>query len=540
MKDKRFVAVVASFLLLFAVLQTRLVGLAMNTQSAQAAAVQSSCLLPLYGGRAEIYDCRMRPLTGVATEQMALALPGDDSYAKLYRSLTEDTAAQLYSLAGTKPSLVGLASQVDESLGIYTFDKPRRYFEAPIAVHTLGYLGQDGSGVSGIERCYDELLAGGGDSTFVRCTTTAAGGLMAGTVPELVRRSGSGLSVQLTLDRDLQRMCEGIALEAVPHGAIVVMDVETGELRAVVSTPGYDPYDVAKSIEANDSGLLNRAISAYSVGSVFKPLVAAAALKAGMEENAVYECTGVIEVDGHLYHCNNHKAHGQMTMQSALEQSCNCYFIWLGQQLGGEAICELATLEGFGRATPLAEGYYGASGNLPGAEELKNSGQLASVSFGQGRLLATPVQLAACFNTFANDGVYIGPTLVRGKVEAATGKIVEAGPAQETMRVLPQQLNDKLQRMLRGVVEEGIAGKAKPAQGGAAGKTGTAQTGRADGEGNELLDSWFAGYYPAEEPRYTIVILKDSTHEAGETLAPVFARLCDALTLAESAEDTAG
>ena len=125
-------------------------------------------------------------------------------------------------------------------------------------------------------------------------------------------------------------------------------------------------------------------------------------------------------------------------------------------------------------------------------------------------------------------------------MEAATGEVVEAGPAQETMRVLPQQLNDKLQRMLRGVVEEGIAGKAKPAQGGAAGKTGTAQTGRADGEGNELLDSWFAGYYPAEKPRYTIVILKDSTHEAGETLAPVFARLCDALTLAENAEDAAG
>lgn len=538
MRDKRFVTVVASFLLLFAVLQTRLVGLAMNTQSAQAAAVQSSCLLPLYGGRAEIYDCRMRPLTGVGAEQVALALPGDDSYAKLYRSLTEDTAARLYSLEGAKPSLVGLASEVDEALGVYVFDKPRRYFEAPIAVHTLGYLGQDGSGVSGIERCYDGLLAGGGDSTYVRCVTTAAGGLMAGTEPELVRRSGSGFSIQLTLDRDLQRVCEGIALEAIPHGAIVVMEVSTGELRAVVSTPGYDPYDVAKSIEANDTGLLNRAISAYSVGSVFKPLVAAAALKAGFDENAGYECTGVIEVDGHLYHCNNNKAHGQMTMQSALEQSCNCYFIWLGQQLGGEAICELATLEGFGRATPLAEGYYGASGNLPGAEELKNSGQLASVSFGQGRLLATPVQLAACFNTFANDGVYIGPTLVRGKVETATGRVVEEAPAQETMRVLPQQINDKLQQMLRGVVEEGIAGKAEPARGGAAGKTGTAQTGRTDSDGNELLDSWFAGYYPAEDPRYTIVILKDSTHEAGETLAPVFARLCDALTLAQNSGES--
>ena len=527
------VAVVAMFFVLFALLQSRLVGLSLNTQSAQAAAVQSSCLLPLYDGRAQIYDCEMRPLTGVATRTLALALPGDESYARLYPLLSEENAAQLYAATDGAPSLVALREGAQQPEGIYCFDAPKRYYEAPIAVHTLGYLNQDGVGMSGIERCYNEILAAGGIRTFVRCTTTAAGGLMTGSEPELVEQPGTGQAVQLTLDRDIQRICEGIAMEELEQGAVVVMETATGKLRAVVSLPVYDPNRVEDAIAADDSSLLNRAISAYNVGSVFKPIVAAAALQAGFDPQEPYECTGVIEVDGHLYHCNQNKAHGTVTMTEALEHSCNCYFIQLGSRLGGEAISELASRIGFGRAAQLARDYYSAGGNLPSAEELENSGQLASVSFGQGTLLATPIQVAAGINMIANGGIYIGPTLVEGTVEAGTGALLEAGPAQETLRVVSQQVSDALCGMLRAVVEEGSAAKAQPDGVTAAGKTGTAQTGRYDEEGAELLDSWFAGFYPAEDTQYTIVILKDSTNSAGETLAPLFARICEGIELAK-------
>ena len=536
MWERRFIGLVGTFLFFVAILQARLVGLSLNTQSAQAAAIQSSCLLPLYDGRAEIYDCEMRPLTGLAKETFALALPGDDSYARLYPLLSEEAAATLYGQSSSQPSLVPLQSEPADSLGIYTFEKPRRYFEAPIAVHTLGYIGEDGQGVSGIERCYDDLLSAGGSRLLVRCTTTASGSLMAGTEPELVEQEGSGQAVQLTLDRDIQRICEGIALEELEQGAIVVMETATGKLRAVVSMPVYDPYDVAGAIAADDSSLLNRAISAYNVGSVFKPIVAAAALEAGLDPQEPYECTGVIEVDGHLYHCNQNKAHGTVTMTEALEHSCNCYFIWLGSKLGGEAITELASRIGFGRAAPLAKDYYSAGGNLPTAEELENSGQLASISFGQGKLLATPIQIAAGMNMIANGGIYIGPTLTEGTVEAETGTLLEAGPAQETLRAVSQQVSDTLLQMLQTVVEEGSGAKAKPEGLTAAGKTGTAQTGRYDEEGRELLDSWFAGFYPAEQPKYTIVILKDSAFSTGEELGPIFARVCEGIELATSSD----
>ena len=533
MNGKRIIAMVAVFFVLFALLQARLVGLSLNTQSAEAATVQSSCLLPLYNGRAQIYDCRMQPLTGVVTQTFALALPGDDSYARLYPLLSEENAALLYGTTSAAPSLIPLETVGEQSKDLYFFEAPKRYYEAPIAVHTLGYLDQDGNGVSGIERCYDDLLAEGGTRTFVRCTTTAAGGLMAGTEPELVEQQGTGQAVQLTLDREIQRICEGIALEQLSQGAVVVMEAGSGKLRAVVSMPTYDPYRVSDAIKADNTSLLNRAISAYNVGSVFKPLVAAAALTAGIDENAVYTCTGAIEIDGHIYHCNNSKAHGEMTMQTALAESCNCYFIWLGQQLGGEAIIRTATLFGLGRVTQLADDYFSAAGNLPDAEELENSGQLASISFGQGRLLATPVQIAAAINTIANDGVYVGPTLAEGVVDADSGKLLKAAPAQEMVRVFDEENCTKLQQMLQYVVEEGTAQRAKPDRSTAAGKTGTAQTGRTDEDGNELLDSWFAGYYPAEDPRYTIVVFADSTHQTGESLAPVFARICNGIELLE-------
>ena len=102
----------------------------------------------------------------------------------------------------------------------------------------------------------------------------------------------------------------------------------------------YDPENVAASIAKDDSSLINRSISAFNVGSVFKPILAAAALEAGIDPNAVYECTGSTEIGGHVYRCAYGKGHGKVNLQQALEQSCNCYFIHLGLQLGGETVAQ--------------------------------------------------------------------------------------------------------------------------------------------------------------------------------------------------------
>lgn len=531
MSSKRLIALFGLFLALFTVVQLRIFALMLDPYTADTAKAQSTVSLQLSAGRGEILDREGRSLIDGNNETMALALPGDSSYAKLYRSLSPDAAASLYNNGVYGPSLVSVES-LPADQGIYTFTRPGRYFETPTAVHLIGYLDGDGKGASGIEKAYNDVLARGGTKTFVRCETMAAGGLMQGTEPEVYSEEGTSEAVQMTLSLPVQRLCEAVAESRLTSGAVVVLDTKSGEILGLASVPQYDPLNVAKSIKNGDTALLCRATAAYNVGSVFKPIVAAAALEAGMDENAVYECTGEIEVAGHKYHCAKNKAHGSVDMKKALEQSCNCYFIQLAQQMEEkDTLCSMARRAGFGRGLMLWDNYLSAAGNLPDVSQMTTPGEFVTLSFGQGQLLASPLQLAGAINAIANDGVYIAPTAVKGIINQNTGEVVSPGPTQETLRIMKPETAKTLQKMLEAVITEGIAGTAAPQEGLAAGKTGTAQTGRMNENEEELYDAWFAGFYPSESPRYTIVVFEDSTTRSGEALSPVFAELCNSLAL---------
>ena len=184
---------------------------------------------------------------------------------------------------------------------------------------------------------------------------------------------------------------------------------------------------------------------------------------------------------------------------------------------------------GFGRSIGLAEGLTAQSGALPGAEELAQSGQLANFSFGQGSLLATPLQVAAMMNTIANGGVYRAPCLLDCTLDETSGEELSAFARPQAERVLTEQTAAALCTMLEQTVAEGTAQDASGLPGGAAGKTGTAQTGQFTAEGKERMNLWFAGFYPAEDPQYTIVVLQDGQTQAAVSSAAVFAQLCTAL-----------
>ena len=184
---------------------------------------------------------------------------------------------------------------------------------------------------------------------------------------------------------------------------------------------------------------------------------------------------------------------------------------------------------GFGRSIGLAEGLTAQSGALPGAEELAQSGQLANFSFGQGSLLATPLQVAAMMNTIANGGVYRAPCLLDCALDETSGEELSAFARPQAERVLTEQTAAALRTMLEQTVAEGTAQDASGLPGGAAGKTGTAQTGQFTAEGKERMNLWFAGFYPAEDPQYTIVVLQDGQTQAAVSSAAVFAQLCTTL-----------
>ncbi len=208
-------------------------------------------------------------------------------------------------------------------------------------------------------------------------------------------------------------------------------------------------------------------MQAYAVGSVFKPVLAAAALEAGLAPE--YDCNGAVVVDGQIFRCAGGVPHGEVDLSAALAKSCNGYFIRLGQQLGAQALLQQAQALGFGRSIGLAEGLTAQSGALPGAEELTQSGQLANFSFGQGSLLATPLQVAAMMNTIANGGVYRAPCLLDCALDETSGEELSAFARPQAERVLTEQTAAALRTMLEQTVAEGTAQDASGLPGGAAG-----------------------------------------------------------------------
>ena len=196
-------------------------------------------------------------------------------------------------------------------------------------------------------------------------------------------------------------------------------------------------------------------------------------------------------------------------------------------------IRKMAETLGFGTATQLAPGLQGASGTLPDATALENPGELATFSFGQGALTVTPLQITAMMNTVANGGVYRTPAFVQGIVDAE-GTLTGQTRAADTRTVFDAATARVLRSMLASVVSEGIGSEAQPKTGTAGGKTGTAQTGQYDENGEELLNYWFSGFYPADDPRYTITVLQDGILKPETSSAAIFAKVTEILAVWEN------
>lgn len=528
MTHKRMIALFGAFLLAFAVVMGRLFLLANNTGYATTAQNQTVTTLTLANQRGSIYDCKGRNLTGFGTRYYALSIPGESSYSELFQYVPYSSQALLYqNRNSTSPFLVEVSADLT-SKGIYTYAVPDRYFPLAIAPHFIGYVDGDGNGVSGLELAFDELLGQNRTASYVQCVTTAQGALLQDTEPELLVETQNSMGVMVTLDETIQRASEGIAQKYMTQGCIVVMDTATGKVRAMVSMPEFHPTAVEKSIQAQDTSLLNRAFCSYNVGSVFKPVLAAAALERGWDWYT-YECEGSININDHIYSCALNRSHEQVNLTKGLGKSCNCFFIQLGLDLGAERVCQMAEKFGFGQPTYVSGGLKSAAGNMPDAAQLKDIGELANVSFGQGMLTATPIQLAAAMNVIANDGQYRTPSFLEGTVDEVGKTLQDSLYQPETKRAIAEETAATLRTMLEWVVEDGIGKDAAPEYGTAAGKTGTAQTSVFNEAGDELMNYWFTGFYPAESPRYTIVVLQDGTPEPEVSSAAIFAKVCDSL-----------
>ena len=530
--ERRVVATYVILLGMATVLILRLAGLGGGGELKAAAASQSVYTLEVGEERGIIYDGNMKPMVANSSRTVLSVAPGPETLNSLKEILPEDEFLQdLEILESGKPVLLTTDAPPRDAPGVKAFSIPIRYSDFQLAPHVIGYVGEDGTGITGIEQGYDQLLQAYGGQVRTKYLVDARGGVLGGEVYQIEdSRSADKGGVVLTLDRDIQQLAEKAA-ENIDKGAVVVMDVNTGEILAMVSRPDYDVRYVAEALDDPDGPLFNRATAAYNVGSTFKLCVAAAALESGFTTSLEYFCGGYYQLDDVVYHCHKLDGHGQVTMVEAVLHSCNPYFINLGQKIGAQRLYNMAYALGFGSASRLAEGITSASGSLPSVSKI-DRGELANLSFGQGLLTATPVQLAQMYAVIANGGMSVTPSLCRGVT--LDGAHLTPETATPSRRVMSEGTAAILRELLGGVVTDGSGKNAAPQYLSAGGKTASAQTGAYDEEDQEIIHGWFAGIYPLESPRYSIVVFEEGGESGGETPARVFREICESLFLQNS------
>lgn len=525
---KRVYTFFALLMVLLAASCYSIVHVSTGSEYVDAAGRQSIYELDVAQSRGCIYDCKLEPLTGTQRRLLAAVAPTIESIGTL-ETATEGKYRERLAVAleSGKPFVMEVPEMLEGSC-IDVFNVPRRYADDQLAPHVIGYTDSLGGGVSGVEKAMNDVLEQSTGEVKVYYRVDAIGRVIAGEdrgVTNTLSESRAG--VALTLDTAIQRLAEEAAAD-LGKGAVVVTEVPNCEVRALVSMPQYSPNDVGAAAEDEDAPLINRAFSAYSPGSIFKLVTAAVEIE-NRADGYQTNCTGSVNVDGMEFRCIDGTAHGQVNLKTAVEKSCNCYFISAARALGAQPVLSMAYNLGFGVQQEFGRGWFSEAGNLPPASELTNLRALANFSFGQGELTVTPVQAAAMMNCIASGGQYSPPRLIAGTVDSSLNLTPHEPLTGGTVSAMQRTTASRLQTYLESAVTQGtaITGKTDSAKTGA--KTGTAQTGVFQGQ-DELLHFWYCGYVcDSSGPKYCITVLKEySTSDDGVT-GEVFRRIAEGL-----------
>ncbi|WP_190125979.1 peptidoglycan D,D-transpeptidase FtsI family protein [Streptomyces inusitatus] len=384
----------------------------------------------------------------------------------------------------------------------------RVYPNADLAAGILGYVNAEGRGGGGVESMLDKTLAGkDGEITYAqsggRRVPTADGTRETPAVP--------GSDVELTIDRDIQwaaqrAISEQVGKSKADRGYVIVQDTRTGEVLAMANAPGFDPNDISR---ADATAMGNAALQdAFEPGSTAKVMSMAAVL----EEKAANPGTHVVVPNrlhrgDRLFKDDIDHPTWYLTLNGVLAKSSNIGTILATGQLGKtqpEANKVLHSyLRKFGIGSPSGLGYPGETPGILARPDKWSTSQQYTIPFGQG-LSINAMQAASVYQTIANGGVRVEPTLVRG-TRGPDGEFTPAPEPQRT-RVVSEETATTLSTMLESVVgsEEGTGTKARIPGYRVAGKTGTAN--RVDPELGRYrgYTASFAGFAPSDEPRITV------------------------------------
>lgn len=487
--------------------------------------------------RGDFLDRHGTPLTGRA-ERVLLAFPAqladnaDNSCETFLRCLLArhhitPCADFPAALSGTRPFMVArslsaaqmqaISAEINGHSGLFcTIYHPRYAANSP-AAHLIGYVSHDGVGQTGLESQYDSILAG---RTCRRLAIACdEQGRQTGNTLRAIESNevNHAQNVRLTLDFSYQQILD--AAMADKNGAAVLMDVKTGDVLALTSSPAFN-QSVGQPATDGDS-YTNKATAYFPPASVFKLVLATAALENGisLDENT-FTCTGEVTLStGQIVHCWHTNGHGAEDMATALANSCNPYFITLGQKLGGSLISEYAWRLGMTEQVLLgfavnSQNMLDFNPNVPA--------DIANVSIGEKGIRATPLMVARLLAAIANDGLLPTPRLVIGteyESGTTTGNVQAATPR----RVISSKTARTLRQMLIGAVTDGTGTPVASPIISIAGKTGTTQN----------FGVWFAGFFPADSPRWSMAVYIADGNSGGRDAGAVCREVAEKLALLE-------
>ena len=528
--------------------------------------------------RGTIYDAEGNVLAQSATVWNIFLDPGNitneetrnlvvDKLAEIL-SLDEEGKAELYEKSAKETRYVVIAEKVEndikEEISAFMADKEykkyalgtiigteqstRRYYPyGNFASSVIGFVGGDDQGLSGLEAYYDEQLTG----TNGRIVTVKdSKGNKLPTDYETAIDAVDGCSLVSTLNPTIQYYLEKGLRSALEEyqckGAYgIVQDCNTGAILAMSSLPDYDcndPYtitydktmteleaitDSTEKTEAQSLAVQNQwrnfnVSDTYVPGSVFKTFMASA----GLEENVVtldttYTCTGSIQVMDRVMNCHYHAGHGTQDLTEGLMNSCNPFFITIGQKLGAHNYYKYFDAFGFTQKTGI---------DLPGEaapqyykEDEYTTVVLSSASFGQTNSL-TPIEVCNGISAIANGGTLLKPYIV-SEIKDANGNTIQKNERTEVRRVISEDTSEKVREMMKAVVDRGTGKNAYVAGYSVGGKTGTStKLGEfKEGEKTKYIIS-FAGIAPTDDPQITLLIILDEPNQdlgGGALCAPL-------------------
>jgi penicillin-binding protein 2 len=441
---------------------------------------------------------------------------------------------------------------------------PHRYE----AAHLLGYINRvtakdrennpgvyslhDRIGRTGVEQALESTLRGtSGKALYIKDSSgrqqhdSELEGVLGG---KSFVAAKPGNDVWLSVDIELQRAVRA-AFRYYKSGAGIVMDPRTGEVLALYSKPGFDPNEWSvglskaswDAINANPyTPLINKALTPYAPGSVYKLVSAVAALEqAVVLPDTTIECLGFYEFGGRRFHCHNRSGHGHVNLVEAIKHSCDVYFYKVGEMLGMDRLAKYGYLFGFGEPSGIS--IFERVGRVPTkAWHAENTtlgwqpGLTLSTVIGQGSLTTTTVQLARAYSAVANGGYLLAAQLVR-EVTDGEGDVIQGFKPRvvRELNVAPQTLSLVREGFVRVVND--IDGSAYASALDAvvmAGKTGTAEAAQVRaGATTELATwlkedhAWFSAYAPAADPQVVVVVFLEHGGWGSKVAAPVAQRI---------------